>query len=60
MKATRHSIPFGPLRLGIGQLPPAPRTERCRDRASRGVLFVLEQPGDVDVGSIVIRSTAQR
>lgn len=29
------------------------------DAIARGILFALEQPGDVDVGSIVIRPTAQ-
>ena len=29
------------------------------DAIARGILFAIEQPGDVDVGSIVIRPTAQ-
>ena len=29
------------------------------DAIARGILFAIEQPGEVDVGSIVIRPTAQ-
>ncbi|RAI03536.1 oxidoreductase [Acuticoccus sediminis] len=36
-----------------GQIAIAP------EAIARGILFALEQPGDVDVGSIVIRPTAQ-
>ncbi len=38
-------------RLGGIAIPP--------DAIARGILFALEQPPEVDVGSIVIRPTAQ-
>lgn len=47
-KATKQMIA---QRLGETAIPP--------EAIARGILYALEQPSDVDVGSIVIRPTAQ-